>query len=106
LTEPTIDLGAIAVEHFLLAVDPYPRAPGAELPADVGEPGAEASKEGRDESWRISKRYASRPRSISTDSIPNPRDTGSGETDTIVEAMRPRNAERKRGFLRNILNRK
>ena len=30
-----LDLGAIAVEHFLLAIDPYPRAPGAELPADV-----------------------------------------------------------------------
>jgi uncharacterized metal-binding protein YceD (DUF177 family) len=37
LNEPTLDLGAIAVEHFLLAVDPYPRAPGAELPADVAD---------------------------------------------------------------------
>jgi hypothetical protein len=71
-----------------------------------GEPGAEASKEDRDESWRISRRQASHPRSISTDSIPNPRDTGSGGTDTRVEAVRPRNAERKKGFLRNILNRK
>ena len=33
LAGPALDLGAIAVEHFLLAVDLYPRAPGAELPA-------------------------------------------------------------------------
>lgn len=71
-----------------------------------GETGAEASKEGRDESWRVSRRQVSHPRSISTDSTPNPRDTGSGGTDTTVEAVRPRNAERKKGFLRNILNRK
>jgi hypothetical protein len=71
-----------------------------------GEPGAEASKEDRDESWRMNRRQASHPRSISTDSIPNPRDTGSGGTDATVEAVRPRNAERKKGFLRNILNRK
>lgn len=32
---PTIDLGAIVLEHFVLALDPYPRAPGARLPADV-----------------------------------------------------------------------
>lgn len=70
-----------------------------------GEPGAEASRD-RDESWSISRRQVSRPRSISTDSIPNPRVTGSGGTDTTVEAVRPRNAERKKGFLRNILNRK
>lgn len=71
-----------------------------------GEPGAEASKEGRDENWRMTRRQVSHPRSISTDSIPNPRDTGFGGTDTRVEAVRPRNAERKKGFLRNILNRK
>jgi hypothetical protein len=71
-----------------------------------GEPGAELSKEDRDESWGMSRRQASRPRSVSTDSIPNPRDTGSGETNTTVEALRPRNAERKKGFLRNILNRR
>lgn len=70
-----------------------------------GEPGAGASKEDRDESWRM-RRQASHPRSISTDSVPNPRDTGSGGIDTRVEAVRPRNAERKKGFLRNILNRK
>jgi uncharacterized metal-binding protein YceD (DUF177 family) len=39
----TIDLGAIAVEHFLLAVDPYPRAPGAELPAEAADPSPGAS---------------------------------------------------------------
>jgi len=32
-----IDLGVIATEHFLLAVDPYPRAPGAELPAEAAD---------------------------------------------------------------------
>jgi uncharacterized metal-binding protein YceD (DUF177 family) len=32
---PTIGLGAIVLEHFALALDPYPRAPGALLPAEV-----------------------------------------------------------------------
>lgn len=40
---PTLDLGALALEHFLLAVDPYPRAPGAALPADITEPASEAA---------------------------------------------------------------
>jgi uncharacterized metal-binding protein YceD (DUF177 family) len=31
---PTIDLGGIVIEHFSLALDPYPRAPGAKLPAE------------------------------------------------------------------------
>lgn len=31
---PILDLGPVIVEHFILAVDPFPRAPGAELPAD------------------------------------------------------------------------
>jgi uncharacterized metal-binding protein YceD (DUF177 family) len=31
---PVLDLGPIVVEHFLLAVDPYPRAPGAEAPGN------------------------------------------------------------------------
>lgn len=37
----TIDLGAIILEHVALAIDPYPRAPGAELPApaDAGDRG-------------------------------------------------------------------
>lgn len=43
LPGPTIDLGAIAVEHFLLAVDPYPRAPGAELPAEAADPSPDSS---------------------------------------------------------------
>lgn len=30
-----IDLGAIALEYFALGLDPYPRAPGAELPAEA-----------------------------------------------------------------------
>jgi len=28
-----IDVGSIVKEHFALAIDPYPRAPGAQLPA-------------------------------------------------------------------------
>lgn len=31
---PTIDLGGRVLEHFSLALDPYPRAPGARLPAE------------------------------------------------------------------------
>lgn len=31
-----IDLGAVAEEAFVLAIDPYPRAPGAVLPAEAG----------------------------------------------------------------------
>lgn len=30
-----IDLGAFVLEEFVLAVDPYPRAPGAELPEEA-----------------------------------------------------------------------
>lgn len=36
----TIDLGEIVTEYFILGIDPYPRAPGAELPpeaADLGD---------------------------------------------------------------------
>lgn len=32
LDGPTIDVGALAEETFVLAMDPYPRAPGAALP--------------------------------------------------------------------------
>lgn len=32
----SIDLGAIALEYFSLGLDPYPRAPGVELPAGSG----------------------------------------------------------------------
>jgi uncharacterized metal-binding protein YceD (DUF177 family) len=31
----TLDLGAIVAEQFALALDPYPRAPGAALPEDA-----------------------------------------------------------------------
>ncbi|MEQ8701418.1 MAG: DUF177 domain-containing protein [Bauldia litoralis] len=33
LSDRMLDLGAVALEHFALAIEPYPRAPGAELPA-------------------------------------------------------------------------
>ncbi|MEJ0013050.1 MAG: DUF177 domain-containing protein [Bauldia sp.] len=35
-----IDVGALAEEHFALAINPYPRAPGAALPADVDDAGS------------------------------------------------------------------
>jgi hypothetical protein len=38
----TIDLGAVVLEHLAVAIDPYPRAPGAELPAST-EAAASAS---------------------------------------------------------------
>jgi len=40
LEGPNIDVGALVEEHFILAIDPYPRAPGAALPAaaDIDEP--------------------------------------------------------------------
>jgi uncharacterized metal-binding protein YceD (DUF177 family) len=41
---PTIDIGAIVIEHFSLALDPYPRAPGAQLPAEPAT-GADAPAE-------------------------------------------------------------
>jgi uncharacterized metal-binding protein YceD (DUF177 family) len=43
LTGPTIDLGPIVAEHFVLAIDPYPRAPGAELPPEAADPEGEAA---------------------------------------------------------------
>jgi hypothetical protein len=36
---PRIDIGRTVLEHFVLAIDPYPRAPGAELPADLIDAG-------------------------------------------------------------------
>lgn len=33
----TIDVGALAEEAFVLAIDPYPRAPGAALPPEATE---------------------------------------------------------------------
>lgn len=44
LVEPRIDLGVVVLEHFSLALDPYPRAPGAELPA-APEAGDESAAE-------------------------------------------------------------
>ena len=35
LTGPAIDVGALVEEHFVLAIDPYPRAPDAKLPAEA-----------------------------------------------------------------------
>ncbi|GBQ28547.1 hypothetical protein AA12717_2984 [Gluconacetobacter sacchari DSM 12717] len=52
----TIDVGELAAEELSLALDPYPRRPGAVLPADVGsvdlppataEADEDAAKEGR-----------------------------------------------------------
>jgi uncharacterized metal-binding protein YceD (DUF177 family) len=41
LTGSTLDLGPIVMEHFVLAIDPYPRAAGAEVP-EIGERGADS----------------------------------------------------------------
>jgi uncharacterized metal-binding protein YceD (DUF177 family) len=38
LDGPTLDLGALAEEYFALAINPYPRAPGAELPPEAADP--------------------------------------------------------------------
>lgn len=38
---PFLDLGPIVVEHFILAIDPYPHAPGAEAPANPAGDGEE-----------------------------------------------------------------
>lgn len=40
LEGPTLDVGALVEEYFALAINPYPRAPGAELPADAIDSGA------------------------------------------------------------------
>jgi hypothetical protein len=69
-----------------------------------GRPGGEAARD--DDGWRMSRRQASRPRSASTDSIPSLRSTVHGGIKAPVEAVRPRNTDRKKGFLRSILNRK
>lgn len=41
LSGPIIDLGEIVLEHFILAIDPYPRAPGVEMPVDMTVDSAE-----------------------------------------------------------------
>jgi uncharacterized metal-binding protein YceD (DUF177 family) len=38
LADAELDLGALVLEHFALGIDPYPRAPGAELPGAFVEP--------------------------------------------------------------------
>ena len=45
LTGPTLDVGELVEEYFALAIDPYPRAPGAALPPElaVDEDDEEAS---------------------------------------------------------------
>ncbi|WP_157982081.1 DUF177 domain-containing protein [Oceanicella sp. SM1341] len=46
--ESVVDLGGIAIETAALALDPYPRAPGAGLPADAAPaPQPEAEEETR-----------------------------------------------------------
>ena len=41
LDGPTVDVAALAEEYFVLAIDPYPRAPGASIPAEfAGDPDA------------------------------------------------------------------
>jgi uncharacterized metal-binding protein YceD (DUF177 family) len=42
LTGPGIDVGALVEEHFVLAIDPYPRAPDAVLPGSA-QPGDDAT---------------------------------------------------------------
>jgi hypothetical protein len=43
LVSHVIDLGPVVAEHFILGLDPYPRAPGAELPAEAQGDAAEPS---------------------------------------------------------------
>lgn len=40
---PILDLGPIVLEHFILAIDPYPRVPGVAAPANPAEDGGETS---------------------------------------------------------------
>ncbi len=35
LAGPVLDLGPIVMEHFVMAIDPYPKAPGAYLPSEA-----------------------------------------------------------------------
>jgi uncharacterized metal-binding protein YceD (DUF177 family) len=44
MQDTTIDVGALVEEMFVLAIDPYPRAPGAEL-SDVGAGEPESGEE-------------------------------------------------------------
>ena len=64
------------------------------------------SREG--DSRHACRRQVSRPRSASTDSIPEPklRDATLERKPSLSEMLRPQNAERKKGFFRNMLVRK
>lgn len=42
LDSDTVDVGAIALEHFALGIEPYPRAPGAVFEEEEGGEDAEA----------------------------------------------------------------
>jgi len=69
----------------------------------AAEAGIEAEPSRENESWSTLRRQASHARSVSTDSIPTFRDTAAGGgVKALMEAVRPQ----KKGFLRNILNRK
>lgn len=37
MVDDRIDIGAAMAEHLALALDPWPRKPGAEIPAELGE---------------------------------------------------------------------
>jgi hypothetical protein len=67
------------------------------------ETGTEISREGENE--HVRKRQVSRPRSASTDSIPEHelRNIAPGRKQSLVDMLWPQNAERKKGFFRNIL---
>jgi hypothetical protein len=51
----TIDIGALAEEHFILGIDPYPRAPGASL-GGIGEAPAEEPRASPFEALKAFKR--------------------------------------------------
>lgn len=55
LSGNAIDVGEAVAEHLALALDPYPRAPGAELPAfGLAAGGAEEAKENDDTAGEVS----------------------------------------------------
>jgi hypothetical protein len=45
IADGQIDLGEAVVQQLAVSLDPYPRAPGAALPEDAAEGGAESGKE-------------------------------------------------------------
>lgn len=51
-----IDIGETVVQHLAVALDPYPRAPGAALSADPGRTGGDASPGGPFEPLRRLRR--------------------------------------------------